>query len=70
MLILEIEKLDLALAQKCMSRIELLQVISSSTLQRIRSGKAIGTKPSGKVAQALGTSVENLLKKEEQPNEL
>lgn len=64
-MILDIEKIKLAAAEKALPFVEVLKRahVSSVTARRIRNGYEIQTKTAGKLAAVLGVSVADLLKK-------
>ena len=63
-MILDIQKIMLASADKKMNWNELLKHtrISSVTLERIKHGRPVQMKTAGKLAEVLGVSVSELLK--------
>lgn len=54
-------KFQLALAQQCKSARDLRPEISASTAYRVKQGRELGTKTVGRLAKALGVSVEYLI---------
>ena len=63
-MILDIQKIKLALARKQLSLFEVLQRahISSITAGRINAGREVQPKTAGKLAAALGVDVTEILK--------
>lgn len=58
-------KLDLLLAERCMSITELrCKGLSPQTSTRLRRGEAIKPKTAGKLAQGLGVSVADIIREE------
>lgn len=67
-MIIDTEKVNLLLANKCMSINELANTsgVDKVTISRIRNGsQKPRPKTLGKIARALGTNVENLINKKE-----
>lgn len=58
---LDPKKIDLLLAQSCMSLSDLRGTVSPHTIQRIRGGKDITPKTAGKIAKALQCDVEKVV---------
>lgn len=65
-MILSIEKIKIAVANKQMNFTEMLKKahVSTVTAGRIRAGKEVNTKTAGKLAAALGVDVTELLANE------
>ncbi len=63
-MVLDIQKVLLAAAEKKMGITDVYKQahISLKTAARIRNGETIQTKPAGKLAEALGVKVADLLK--------
>lgn len=63
-----LEKLNLAMAKACMSTTELIQKtkINQGTLTRIKQGKKAYPSTIGKIARALGVTVEELINNSEE----
>lgn len=64
MMILDMQKIKLALARKQLSFLEILKQahISSITVGRINAGREVQPKTAGKLAAALGVDVTEILK--------
>ena len=63
-MVLSIEKIRIAAANKQMNFTEVLKLahVSTVTAKRIKDGAAVNTKTAGKLAAALGVDVADLLK--------
>lgn len=60
---IDVSKLDLALARRCMSLRNLRSNISSQTLTRIRKGDDITPRTLGRIAEALGVDPADIIDK-------
>ena len=61
---IDANKLDLALAQRCMNLSDLRAGSSSQTLKRIRRGEEVKPATAGRIARALGVDVSEIIAKE------
>jgi len=60
----DLKKMDILLARRCMSLADLQPGVSTQTLARIRKGVNITPKTLGRLAAALGVDVREIMKEE------
>lgn len=61
---IDVKKLDLALAKRCMNLSDMRAGSSPQTLKRIRRGEEVKPATAGRIARALGVDVSEIIKQE------